>query len=205
MCPITCIREEQVEKEILSALDQISLTAEEVPLLSSVLDDVKCRQSEYANKLRRDMKEKLQQVESSIKVLLQKFIENVLPKETFDEGHAALLKERNRCEEVVQSLESGNGDTRDQLSDFVTFIHNARSCFLGNERVGKRRVVDRIFERITTDGSAVIRVAFCPLFEMIAAREKTERGWNILVDSILREVRGEFSGSDSSPSNSVVR
>jgi DNA invertase Pin-like site-specific DNA recombinase len=187
LCPKTCIREERFEAAIAEELKRINLSPEEEPIVTEILLDFKKRVTEVTQKLRRDVQDELSHIQDSIRTLLQKFLDNAVPKETFDEGHASLLMQRKLCEEKLRSLDAEQ-DIHARTEEFFNVLRTVCQSFSAGTASQRRTLMGQMFVKISTNGSSAINLAFVPLLEQIAAREKTRDGWAKLLPIIIKEM-----------------
>jgi hypothetical protein len=79
-------------------------------------------------KLRRDTEDELAQVRESIRILLQKFLDNDITKATFDEGHAPLLMQRKVPEEKILGL-SIEHSIFEKVEELVNYLRTVLQTF----------------------------------------------------------------------------
>lgn len=187
-CPKTCIREERFEEAIIEALKRINITPEEEPILADMMKELRKRESEISLNLRRSLEEELAHVRESIKILLQKFLDNSISKEIFDEGYGELLMQRSVCEEKLQKLDAEQG-MYDRVNGFLTQLRSLCERFCTDTLENKRKLLNETFQAITTSGS-IIRLTLTSLMQHTADREKTKEGWDRLLPIIARELVG---------------
>ena len=186
-CPITCIREERLESMVIDVLKKLSITSDEEPILAEALADLRRREIEISGKLERDCEEELSRIQHSIKRILETFLDNVIPKELFDEGHSSLLMERRACEERLAKLQAGQDISRN-TQEFIASLRSMCEIFCTGAFDEKRKVLDQLLATFSTNGSSNIRLSISPLMQQIACREKTKAAWEMLLPAIIKEL-----------------
>ena len=175
VCPTTSIREDRLESMVLAVLKDINITPDEEPILAELLRDFRQRESEVSLRLRKETEEEFERVQTSIKLLLQKFLDNSITKETFDEGHASLLMERRVCEENLAKINLDRSlyvRMEALLIELRTLCKRFCTVSLGE----RRAILDAVFKRFVAS-SHDLSFTLTPLMTHIANREKTKEGW----------------------------
>ena len=186
LCPVTCIRQDRLEEAILGILKKINIVPEEEPILKEAMSRFSQRQSDVALMLQRDLEKEHEQVEQALKVLLQKLLDDVVPKEIFDDAHTELLMQRKVCEEKLDNLRTEH-NMQGHLQDFIAGLRSVCERFCAGSPDDLRKLMESIFTRIETDAGN-IHIISTPVMQQIAEREKTEEGWGRLFPIILRSV-----------------
>lgn len=183
-CPITCIREERFVAAVMEVLKKINIAPDEEAILSEVLEDFRKNESEVSRTLRSQAESEFQSVQESTRALLQKFLENSISKEMFDEAHAPLLMQRKLCEEKLGRLQ-GNPEIYTRAQEFLTPLRTLCERFCVGSPDQMRTILDETFQSIRTSGNT-IRLCPFPFMEQIANRDKTKEGWQQLLSSIVK-------------------
>jgi hypothetical protein len=169
---------------VVEALKRINIMPEEEPILADVLRELKEKESEVKQQLQRNLEEEFERVQQSIKILLQKFLENSISKELFDDGHTSLLMQRRGCEERLSKL-TIQENIYPQIQEFVTALRSLCERFCTGSPEQMRSILDEVFQAITTDGK-VIHLHLMLFMEHVASREKTQEGWQRLFPVIVK-------------------
>lgn len=185
-CPVTCIREERLEAAMLDVFKQIAIEPYEEPLLAEALSKLKYREIEIAKELRRDTAEELERVCQSMNALLQKFLDQSISKELFDENHTSLLMQRRTYEETLERLAT-EPNLYQHTVNLLARIRAACQTYCTGTPDERRGVVEFVVTKITTDADA-IHIVLTPLAEQVIRREKTRAGWEIILSSIVQTV-----------------
>lgn len=192
LCPPTSIREERLEEAVADALKRIAISPEEEPIISDVLADFRIREAEITGRLRREFEEELAHIQSSTTGLVQKFLDRILPKETFDEAHTSLLMRRKSCEERLNNIDA-NANLHRRMKDFFHFLRFAGKKMSATTPEKTRKLLEWVFVEIRMDRKMICPV-FTPLMERIAGRERTRESWDALVPEIVKDAaRSNFS------------
>jgi hypothetical protein len=183
ICPKTTIREDRLVTAIIGHLKHLNISPDEEPIIERALFDFKQYETEVRSKVRNDIEAELSYIETSIKTLLQKFLDGAIPKETFDDGNTALLMQRKGCEEKLRKT------TTDYMlfAQTEAFINELRSIcgrFASAAKTETRQIIERVFTSITMNGSDVINFSLNSFMKEIAGREKTADGWKKLLPVI---------------------
>jgi len=192
-CPTTCIREEKFEIAMLEQLKRINISPEEEPIVAEVLKDLKFKEASVSQQLIRDTEADLRRVQESLSVLLQRFLDGAITQDTFNDGHSSLLLQRAFCEEKLQNLRSSRSIYK-QLEQYCSQLRSLCQMFCTGTQEEMRKIIDRVFQSITTSGNAfTLRVR--PHMEEIANRTKTKEAWKVLANSIIKEIAGTKSSN----------
>jgi hypothetical protein len=183
-CWITSVRQEKIEIAILDLLKRVNIGQDEEPALKAALDKFRKNESEVANVLRRELEEEHEHIQRSIKVLLQKFLDNAVPKETFDEGHNELLMQRRTCEDKLARFNTDEG-VFEKATHFISRLRTVCERFCTGTPDELRVIVDEISQSISVDHREVQLVPK-PVIGQIASRVKTEAGWDQLLTAVVR-------------------
>jgi hypothetical protein len=174
---------------IIEHLKKINLSSEEEPLLAEILRDLKNREEEISQSLLRASEEDLRRIQQSLATILQKLLDNAISQDTFNEGHAALLMQRVACEEKLNVLRTAQG-VHEQIEELVGKLRSISQAFTSGTQEQMRKILDQVFISITTNGSSVINLIPTPLMQLLANRERTKTGWDIIVPGIVKELAG---------------
>ena len=185
-CPKTCIREERFEDAILEALKRINITRDEEPILDDLVSAFQKHEPEIFQKIRRETQEELSHIQQSIKILLQKFLDNTISKELFDDGHSSLLLMRKECEEKLGKLDMDQS-IHEIMKESLRALRLVCERFCTAARADMRRVVSEFIQSITTNAD-VIHLTLKPFMERVAGRERTKEGWEALLPFIAKEL-----------------
>ncbi len=186
LCPISCIREERFETEVVNILKRINISPAEEPILKEVLDEFRGNESEVSHRMQRAAEDELERVQESIKTLLQRFLVNSISKDTFDEGHTFLLMQRKSSEDRLERFKMNKG-IYEQTLGFIDHLRSICQRFCTGTPDQMRTIMGETFECITTSGSN-IKICLQPLMERITNREKSKEGWIQLMPVIVKIV-----------------
>jgi site-specific DNA recombinase len=185
-CPQTCIREERFEAAIVEALKRISISPDEEPAVAEALKNFRQNECEFAESLRRGAEAELEQVQASIRTLLQRFLDDVIPKETFDQGHGTLLMEKKACEERLERSRSGRSAGL-ELERSIQALRSICPSYCTGSLEQKRTIIRETFLSILTSGNE-LRLALTPAMEQVSGRERSREGWDRLLPVLAKEL-----------------
>ena len=186
LCPVTCIREERIEEVVVEALKRIAISPEEEPIISEILANFRKREAEITQKLRRETEDEIAHIQSSLRSLVQKFLDSVLPKETFDETHASLLMQRKLCEDKLDGLDTDH-HLYERVEAYFNFLRSLQSSFCENAPGQIRNLMERVFTEIVVDRKTV-RVVPTSISGHVLARERTKESWTLLLPLIIENM-----------------
>ena len=187
-CPTTCIRQERFEVAIVEILKKINISPDEEPILSGIIKDLKNRGNEISQSLLCSSEEELRHIQQSLAVLLQKFLDNAISQDAFNGGHESLLMQRKACEEKLSILNSTRS-VHKQVEGLFVWLRSLCQTFHTGTQEQMRKLLDQVFVAITTSGST-INLTANPLMALIANRQKTNEGWNLIMPTIIKELAG---------------
>jgi hypothetical protein len=151
-------------------LKRVAISPDEEPIVAQIMKVFQMRQKESADTMRREAAEELKSVQRSIQALLQKFLDNVISKELFDEGHTSLLMQRQSCEEKLGQLNT-DPDLYKRTLDFLSALRSACQTFCTGTPEEMRLVIvetnhggviERLLERECCVFPVHARSAKCP-------------------------------------------
>jgi hypothetical protein len=170
----------------VAELKRINISPEEEPALRDTFLGFRQSEAEIAGKVRAEVKEELSRVQASLNALLQKFLDEQIGKDTFDEANASLLMQRRGLEEKLSSLESSR-NAHVLVETFLDELGGICRSFSAAELNEKRRVAERFFTSITTN-HWLISLQMNPIMAAIAGRDKTKDGRLNLFPMIYKNV-----------------
>jgi hypothetical protein len=188
ICPVTCIREERFESAIIDMLKRINIAPDEEPIVRDVLNTFRRQESEVSRKLQRDLEDEFQHIQQSIKILLQKFLDDKVSKDVFDTGHTSLLEQRKSCEEKLAKFNTDQS-IYEKMCEFTSSLRSLCERFCTGTPDQVRKIVEDVFQSITTNTS-IIHPTLNSLMERIANREKTREAWEQLFPFIVNCLAG---------------
>ena len=121
-CPGVCLREDDLEAQIRTALARFSVSDDELALLQADFAASQRNQAELKEKELTSLRLRLGQIKERKTRLTDAYIDQVLDKDSFEERNATLLLEQVTIEEEVTRVQSGDPSEIDNLKKILELI-----------------------------------------------------------------------------------
>jgi hypothetical protein len=124
-CPITCVREEIINEEVLQKLSPLQFSEEEKAYFRKKIEQFKNDWGKEREDQINSLSLRLSQLQDRLNRLTDAYIDRVIEKEIFEERKRALLMERKDLEEKLAQLKENSRSVPDQLSEFLELAGRA--------------------------------------------------------------------------------
>lgn len=191
-CPITCIREEAIEQEILSHFSRLRFSDEEQAYIDQKLRQLKSDwvqdEKEALNKLRF----RLTYIQTHMDRLTDAYLEQLIDKDLFGRRKASLLMEQKGIEEKLAALNEKTRSVPDKLAELLELAKSAYLQYEFGLPEQKRDLVKILFSNRLTHGKKLDFTLSFPFIEL-ENRFKNTNGvpyWNRprTFEEILRRI-----------------
>jgi len=196
-CPRTSLREEQLDRAVVTCLADVELSDAELNFARTAIEqhrkDFTAKRDVTANALRLQ----IEQTKSRIEKLTDLLIEGAVEKSLFDERKTAILFEQVRLKERLAEVEQGEVVVFEQLEHAVELAKNP-SLLYKRASVDKKRELLQILLSNLTVSSQNIEITLAPTFRLIANRKKpldggpyrgTCRTWHRMLGKLLEHFK----------------
>ena len=124
-CPVTCVREEIVEEEVLQELSPLEFSEEERAYFQKKIAHLREDWDKEREAQINALSLKLSQVQGRLSRLTDAYIDRVIDTEIFEERKTTLLMERKGLEEKLAQLKENNRSLPDRLAEFLELAGSA--------------------------------------------------------------------------------
>ena len=174
-CPKICVREERLEEAVLSRLNAVDLSAEEVALA----DIFQARLHEEAERNRTASENALRlqadQVQGRIAKLTDLLIDGTVDKVVFEEKRKALFLDQAHIREQLLDLGRGKSLEHEKLSETVELAKSASMLYQRADMSEKRRLLKTLLSNFVVSDQK-IEITLTPAFQTIAERQNDSEG-----------------------------
>lgn len=147
-CSQRYIREEDLEKEIAIELRKIHFDDE---ILDLIVDSSKERLKEMS-RLEEEIDARLQRALNDVcrrkDSLLEKFIDNAIPKEAYNAKYSELIQEEAKLEEKIGNIKTPKRDLGKQIEEVVRFVKTAHDVFERGDSEERRELLGIVSSNI---------------------------------------------------------
>lgn len=177
-CSQKYLREEELINEIDKQLAKLNINEDILDLMVSAAK-AESRQ-EWNNA--RSIQKKYQELLNSNKVrqdsLVEKFIDDAIPKEIYNKKLAELRNEEATLENNLQESKDNFHNVYEVIEHAATFTQNAKKIFAQGDPETKKEVVSIISSNITIKDRKIVNFRLAQPFNWIAESAKIEQGQN---------------------------
>ncbi len=195
-CPITSVREEDLDQTVIDCLSCVDLSEEEATLAHALLGKKRIELERTNAAAIQALKLQLEQVESRLAKLTDLLVDGTVEKSLFTEKQNVLLVERVRIEENLRDTSQGSLKTLEALEKTVELAKSPSILFKSASPEKKRDLVKTLLSNITVS-QKMTDVTLATPFRLIADREKTDdgrpyRGSCRTLDTIITQLLEHF-------------
>lgn len=154
-CPTKCIREDRIESCISDLFRSIRLKPEELTEILDRITDMTQRFREKRNKEVKEFELHCDQLQTRISRLTDKFIDDLIDKETFNSKKEKLLSELAECKEKLSLI---SGDPEDNSQRLIKFLEQLQSLYFSyNNGIleEKRDILSRVTSNLYISGKTL--------------------------------------------------
>lgn len=175
VCPTTSIREEHLEAALLTVLDRVQLSDEELNLAKEHIArrrtdiEQQCAHTKNALKLQYD------QLRSRISHLADLLLDGTIQKPLFESKQTSLLLEQTAVEEKLREVDGGSVAAMRQLEKTVELAKSASLLYRTASVDNKRKLLKILLSNVSASGKNVEIMLSVP-FRLIAERGKDDDG-----------------------------
>ncbi len=174
-CPTKCIREEEVEKQIVDTLSCLEFSQEEKEYLRAKIEHLK---SDWASERKVRIKNlhlRLDHIKDRLHKLTDAYIDGVVEKDLFQQRKEALIVEQKGIEETLHVSDQESQSVPDRLSEFLELAGSAYLQYKLGLPEQKRDLVKNVTSNRQVDGKKV-DITFSFPFSEIAKRFENANG-----------------------------
>lgn len=169
-CPVTSIREENVEGAILKTFSPIQLTEEEFASLRKKIGVLKAQWGEEQKTLANTLELHMDQLATRLHRLTDAYIDRMIEKRDFEERKTALLMEKRDLEEKLSHMKTGNNQVPDLMAEFLELAKSVHLTYKMALPEEKRDLLHQVTSNRSVSGKNIVIELKSPF------RELAERG-----------------------------
>lgn len=128
-CPMTCLREEIIDGEVLQKLSLLEFTEKEKACFQKKIAHLRENWGKERELQINTLSLRLTHIQDRLNRLTDAYIDSVLDRGLFEERKTALLMERKDLEEKLAELKGNGGSIPDRLAEFLELAGSAYSSY----------------------------------------------------------------------------
>lgn len=174
-CPTRCIREEDVEGQVLAALCLLEFSQKEKEYLRVKVEHIKSDWKSEREALNKNLQLRLDNIMDKVNKLTDAYIDGVIEKELFQQRKAALLMEKKEVEEKLSNSGQEIQSIPNRLSQFLELAGSVYLQYKLGLPEQKRDLVKNVTSNRQVDGKKV-DITFSFPFSEVAKRFENANG-----------------------------
>jgi DNA invertase Pin-like site-specific DNA recombinase len=174
-CPPTCIREEALDAMVLTALEDIDLSDEELKLARGMIAEYRKELEQGQAAAREALSLQKDQIRLRLTKLTDLLLDGAIDKAAFGEKRDTLLLEELRVKERLAEIERDPASAAASLEKTVELAKSPSLLYKTALPEKKRELLKTLLSNLTVTGKNVALTLALP-FCLIAEREKTPDG-----------------------------
>jgi hypothetical protein len=175
VCPKTSIREEELERVLLTHINTLTLSDAEVTLLREWIAERREHSDAERQEQKRSVSLQLDAVRSRTSRLTDFLLDGSVGKLAFEEKQKALVWDEAQLRQKLTSLEAGYDTALEDIQRTVELAKGASLLYKQANPERKRELLRSLLSNLTVSGKNVDVELTIP-FRVIANREKTSYG-----------------------------
>ena len=179
-CPEPCIRQEELEKQISSLLQKVSLRTDWAEKLNARMEKDKTKSVQSVSAFVQESENKIKIFNTKLQRLLDGYLEQDIEREIYRQEKAKLLSEKKSLEEKIVRFEQKQNDWLEPMARWINYAQNIEKIARDSNLLEKKVAVKEIFGSNLRLASRAVRgepqnqwAALCAAQKMVA--EKSER------------------------------
>jgi site-specific DNA recombinase len=174
-CSTKCIREEDVESQILAALSRLEFSQKEKEFLRAKVDRMSIDWTSEQEALTRNLHLRLDNTRERLNKLTDAYIDGIIEKEIFQQRKEALLMEQKEVEEKLGDSGQESQSIPERLSKFLELAGSAYLQYKMGLPEQKRDLVKIVTSNRQVDGKK-LDITFSIPFNEVANRFENANG-----------------------------
>jgi site-specific DNA recombinase len=174
-CETKGIREEVIDKAILTQLNLLQFSRQERAYLSARLKALKLQWNDESNEKKESFDSRIRQITERLSRLTDAYIDGDLEKRLFEERKAMLLEERRNLEDILAGWDNKKRQTPDRLAKFLELAGNAYRGYEAADPAEKRELLQIVTSNRTLTGKS-LDISLVPPFRQVAERFLSSNG-----------------------------
>jgi FtsZ-binding cell division protein ZapB len=175
VCPITSIREEQLEDAVRTAFETLRLSEAEVNEMRDWIANRRLQATNECNEQKRAATLQLEALRLRLSRLTDLLLDGSVEKTVYEEKRRALVWEETELQQKLRMLDAGRDQVLQRIEETVELAKDAPLLYQQANLENKRELLRILLSNLTVSGKNVSAVLHIP-FQVIAEREKTSHG-----------------------------
>jgi len=171
-CPESCIRQEELDKQISSLLQKFSLRSDWAEKLLGMTEKDKIKSTQSVSAFAQEAGEKIKIITAKLQRLLDGYLEQDIEREIYRQEKAKLLLEKKSLEEQKTRFEQKQNDWLEPMAKWLNYAQNISKIAKDNNLLEKKVAAKEIFGSNLCLASRAVRGE--PIFPYKAAQSAAE-------------------------------
>ena len=179
-CPEPCIRQENLDEQLSSLIQKVSLRPDWAEKLSKMLENDKTKSAQSVSAFVQESGEKIKIINTKLQRLLDGYLEQDIDREIYRIEKSKLLSEKKSLEEQNIKLEQKQNDWLEPMAKWINYAQNMEKIARDSNLLEKKIAAKEIFGSNLCLASRAVRgepqnqwAALCAAHEMVS--KKSER------------------------------
>jgi site-specific DNA recombinase len=204
LCPVTSVREEQIDKAVLNQLAEVDLSDHEWKLAKLCLSTWTHDLEKNRTAITQALQLQLDRVQGQLAKLTDLLIEGTIDKSLFEDKQRSLLLEQVRIKEKLTETRNGSFAAVDRVEGTVELAKSPSLLYKTASAEQKRELLKALLSNLAVSEKNVEITLALP-FRIIAEREKplfgrpyrgTCRTWEEIIQTLQSHFEGTPSGGN---------
>ena len=171
-CSQPCIRQEELDSQLSSLIQKVSLPADWAEKLLEMAERDKEQSAQSVSAFVQEAENKIRAINIKLQRLLDGYLEQDIEREVYREQKAILLSEKKTLEEKMARIEQKQNDWLEPFQDWIKVASNLVKIARDNNLLEKKVVAKEIFGSNLRLGSRALRGD--PVFPHLSALRAAE-------------------------------
>ena len=214
-CGEPCIRQEELDKQISSLLQKVSLRPDWAEKLQTRLEKDKTKSAQSVSAFVQENREKIKTINIKLQRLLDGYLEQDIEREIYRQEKAKLLSEKKSLEEKIVRFEQKQNDWLEPMENWIKVASNLEKIARDNNLFEKKVAAEQVFGSNLRLAAREARgnpqnqwAALCAAHEMAGQKSESQilervsgigppsQAWEACIITIIRYPRNGFRMSD---------
>jgi site-specific DNA recombinase len=182
-CPEPYIRQEELDRQISSLLQKVSLRSDWAEKLLKMLENDKTKSAQSVSAFVQEAQDKIRAINIKLQRLLDGYLEQDIEREDYREKKAILLSEKKSLEEKMARIEQKQNDWLEPMKEWIKVASNLVKIARDSNLLEKKVAAKEIFGSNLRLASRAVRGE--PVFPFSAALRAAESIGKISENLIL--------------------
>ena len=144
-CGEPCIRQEELDKQISSLLQKVSLRPDWAEKLQTRLEKDKTKSAQSVSAFVQENREKIKTINIKLQRLLDGYLEQDIEREIYRQEKAKLLSEKKSLEEKIVRFEQKQNDWLEPMENWIKVASNLEKIARDNNLFEKKVAAEQVF------------------------------------------------------------